>query len=87
VKYFIPDKNISLNIKMPYASKMPKSKPVAPLKEDPLKVEVDTPIQFNLPKVVADDKKVKPKQVFENYTEPKPTAKKTSKKKKKEAKK
>ena len=75
---------------MPYASKMPKSKPVAPLKEDPLKVEVDTPIQFNLPKVVADDKKVKPKQVFENYTAPegaKPTAKKTSKKKKKEAKK
>ena len=67
---------------MPYASKMPKSKPVTPLKEDPLKVEVDTPIQFNLPKVVADDKKVKPKQVFENYTEPKATAKKTSKKKK-----
>ena len=78
---------------MPYASKMPKStsKAIAPLKEDPLKVVVDAPIQFNLPKVVADDKKVKPKQVFENYTEPvgsKATAKKTSKKKsKKEAKK
>ena len=73
---------------MPYASKMPKSKPIAPLNEDPLKVVVDAPIQFNLPKVVADDKKVKPKQVFENYTEPKATGKKTSKKKsKKEAKK
>ena len=71
---------------MPYVSKMPKQKSVAPLKEDTSKVVVDTPLQFNLPKVVADDKKVKPKQVFENYTEPtstKATAKPTSKKKKK----
>ena len=50
---------------MPYVSKMPKQKSVAPLKEDTSKVVVDTPLQFNLPKVVADDKKVKPKQVFE----------------------
>jgi len=51
-------------------SKAPK--PQAPLTtlRDPNSTDPDPKVQFKVEKVVEDDKKVKPKQVFENYTEP-----------------
>tara|TARA_R110001592_G_scaffold1834_4_gene11111 strand:+ start:2468 stop:2653 length:186 start_codon:yes stop_codon:yes gene_type:complete len=42
-----------------------------PMEHDPNSTDPDPPIQFKVQKEVEDDKKVKPKQVFENYTEPK----------------
>ena len=43
----------------------------------------DAPLQYNIPKGVEDDKKVKPALVFEGYTSKKKTSSKQSKKKSK----
>ncbi len=59
--------------KKPYGqmkSRKPKAKPQAPLTHDPNSTDPDPKTQFKVEKVVEDDKKVKPKQVFENYSEP-----------------
>ena len=34
-----------------------------------LKLQIDTPLQFNIPKGVEEDKRVNPKNVFEGYKE------------------
>lgn len=52
--------------------------------------EVDPKLQYNIPKGVADDKKIKPKDVFEGYKDPLAkrktyTRKNTSSNKKKKA--
>ena len=49
-------------------SKAPK--PQAPLTHNPNSTDPDPKVQLKVEKAVEDEKKVKPKQVFENYTEP-----------------
>tara|TARA_R100001244_G_scaffold119177_1_gene88834 strand:+ start:943 stop:1167 length:225 start_codon:yes stop_codon:yes gene_type:complete len=53
---------------------MPKQKKkkviVKPL-VNPTEFHADHPLQLNLPKAVADEKKINPKKVFEGYTAPK----------------
>ena len=57
--------------------KYKQAKPVKPLKRDE---NGFTQLQFNVPKGVEDDKKVKPKQVFEGFKDKKKNTKSKSKK-------
>ncbi len=49
--------------------------------------EIDPKLQFNIPKGVQDDKKIRPKDVFEGYKDPKATKKSSNPKRKKSKKK
>ena len=72
---------------MPHGSKQGKAKPVKKVKQIDINEKRDlsggyvdhnviTKMQYNVPKGVADDKKIKPAQVFEGYTKDKKSKKK-----------
>ena len=57
-------------------SKQAKKKPVKKMKQVDTNLKPIVELQFNLPKTVADDKRVKPTEVFEGFKDNKSKTKK-----------
>jgi hypothetical protein len=57
-------------------SKQAKKKPVKKMKQVDTNLKPIVQLQFNVPKVVADDKRVKPTEVFEGFKDNKSKTKK-----------
>ena len=57
-------------------SKQAKKKPVKKMKQVDTNLKPIVELQFNLPKTVADDKRVKPSEVFEGFKDNKSKTKK-----------
>tara|TARA_R110002012_G_scaffold119127_1_gene268118 strand:- start:1024 stop:1230 length:207 start_codon:yes stop_codon:yes gene_type:complete len=62
-------------------SKQAKKKPVKKMKQVDTNLKPIVQLQFDLPKTVADDKRVKPSEVFEGYVASKKDNKSKTKKK------
>ena len=60
-------------------SKQAKKKPVKKMKQVDTNLKPIVQLQFNVPKVVADDKRVKPAEVFEGFKDNKSKSKSKSK--------
>ena len=61
-------------------SKQAKKKPVKKMKQVDTNLKPIVQLQFNLPKTVADDKRVKPAEVFEGFKDNKSNKSKSKKK-------
>lgn len=64
-------------------SKQAKKKPVKKMKQVDTNLKPIVQLQFDLPKTVADDKRVKPSEVFEGYSSTKASKKDNKSKTKK----